>query len=109
MKNTFGENLKRLRVTKNYTQEQAAQMLNISPKSLSRWECGATMPDVMMLPEIARLYCVTIDDLYKTQSVAYENYAGLLFFMYEKFIIPCTSQQSRLPLLANRKNTLLSS
>lgn len=84
MKNTFGENLKRLRVTKNYTQEQAAQMLNISPKSLSRWECGATMPDVMMLPEIARLYCVTIDDLYKTQSVAYENYAGLLFSVYEK-------------------------
>ncbi len=84
MKNSFGENLKRLRIAKNYTQEQAAQLLNISPKSLSRWECGSTMPDVMMLPEIARLYCVTIDDLYKTQSVAYENYAGLLFSVYEK-------------------------
>ena len=83
MKNTFGENLKRLRIEKNYTQEQAAQLLNISPKSLSRWECGSTMPDVMMLPEIARLYCVTVDDLYREQSVAYENYASRLFSVYE--------------------------
>ena len=83
MKNTFGENLKRLRMAKNYTQEQAAQLLNISPKSLSRWECGSTMPDVMMLPEIARLYCVTVDDLYRTQSVAYENYAARLLSVYE--------------------------
>ncbi len=83
MKNTFGENLKRLRLAKNYTQEQAAQLLNISPKSLSRWECGSTMPDVMMLPEIAKLYCVTVDDLYKEQSVAYENYAARLLSAYE--------------------------
>ncbi len=83
MKNAFGENLKRLRIAKNFTQEQAAQLLNISPKSLSRWECGSTMPDVMMLPEIARLYCVTVDDLYKEQSVTYENYAGRLLSVYE--------------------------
>lgn len=83
MKNTFGENLKRLRVAKNYTQEQAAQLLNISPKSLSRWECGSTMPDVMMLPKIARMYCVTVDDLYKEHSVAYENYAARLLSVYE--------------------------
>ena len=83
MKNTFGENLKRLRIAKSFTQEQAAQLLNISPKSLSRWECGSTMPDVMMLPEIARLYCVTVDDLYKEQSVAYENYAARLLSVYE--------------------------
>ncbi len=83
MNNYFGDNLKRLRIAKNYTQEQAAQLLNVSPKSLSRWECGSTMPDVMMLPEIARLYCVTIDDLYKEQSIAYENYAQRLMSVYE--------------------------
>ncbi len=84
MKNTFGENLRRLRIAKKYTQEQAAQLLNISPKSISRWECGSTMPDVMILPEIARLYCVTVDDLYKKQSVAYENYAQRLLSVYEE-------------------------
>ncbi len=79
----FGNNLKRLRLEKNYTQEQATQLLNISAKSLSRWECGSTMPDVMMLPEIARLYGVTVDDLYKEKSIAYENYASRLFSIYE--------------------------
>jgi len=84
MNNIFGENLRRLRTEKNYTQEQSAQLLNISPKSLSRWECGSTMPDVMMLPDIARLYCVTIDDLYREQAVAYENYAQRLASVYEE-------------------------
>jgi len=84
MKNIFGENLRRLRIAKNYTQEQAAQLLHISAKSLSRWECGFTMPDVMMLPDIARLYCVTVDDLYKKQSVVYENYAQRLLSVYEE-------------------------
>lgn len=84
MNNILGTNLRRLRTAKNYTQEQAAQLLNISPKSLSRWECGSTMPDVMLLPEIARLYCVTIDDLYKEQSMVYENYAQRLLSVYEE-------------------------
>lgn len=84
MNNIFGTNLRRLRIAKKFTQEQAAQLLNISPKSLSRWECGSTMPDVMILPEIARLYCVTVDDLYKKQSVIYENYAQRLLSVYEE-------------------------
>lgn len=79
----FGENLKRLRLAKNYTQEQVAQKLNISSKAVSRWECGNAMPDVLMLPEIAKLYCVTVDDLYKEKSVAYENYAQKLMSVYE--------------------------
>lgn len=83
MNNILGNNLKRLRVSKNYTQEQAAQLLNISPKSLSRWECGSTMPDVMLLPDIARLYCVTVDDLFQEKSIAYENYASRLLAVYE--------------------------
>ena len=64
----FGNNLKRLRLAKNYTQEQAAEKLNVSSKAISRWECGNAMPDVMLLPEIARLYCVTVDELYKEKK-----------------------------------------
>lgn len=83
MKYNIADNLKRLRLEKNYTQEQAASLLNISPKSLSRWECGSSMPDVMMLPELARLYGVTVDDLYRESSKAYDNYAIRLLSIYE--------------------------
>ena len=36
-----------------------------------------------MLPQIAKLYCVTINDLYKETSIAYENYAHRLGCIYE--------------------------
>ena len=51
---TFTKNLKRFRTAKNMTQEQVAQALGVSTQTVSRWECGTTLPDVAMLPEIAR-------------------------------------------------------
>lgn len=79
----LSQNLRRLRLANNLTQEQVASMLGVSAQSVSRWECGTTLPDVMMLPEIARLYCVTVDDLYKENSVAYANYAERLGSVFE--------------------------
>lgn len=83
MRSTFSDNLKRFRVAKHYTQEQAAEVFGVSPQSVSRWECGTTLPDVTMLPKIAETYCVTIDDLYRASSVAYDNYAQRLGSVYE--------------------------
>lgn len=79
----FSKNLKRFRLAKSLTQEQAADALGVSAQSVSRWECGTTLPDITILPRIARLYCVTIDDLYKEHSVAYDNYAQRLVSVYE--------------------------
>lgn len=83
MTDTIAKNLKRLRSGKNFTQEQAAEALGVSAQTVSRWECGTTLPDVMLLPEIARLYCVTVDDLYRETSVAYDNYAQRLGSVFE--------------------------
>ena len=74
----FSKNLKRFRIAKSMTQEQAAEALGVSTQTISRWECSTTLPDVIILPKIAALYCVTIDDLYKENSVAYDNYASRL-------------------------------
>ena len=79
----FTKNLKRLRVAKNMTQEQAAEALGVSTQTVSRWECNTTLPDVTILPKIAALYCVTIDDLYKETSTAYDNYAQRLGSVFE--------------------------
>ena len=83
MTTIFSKNLKRFRIAKNMTQEQAADYLGVSAQTVSRWECNTTLPDVTILPEIARLYCVSIDDLYKEISVPYENYAARLLSIYE--------------------------
>ncbi len=81
--NVFNRNLKRFRVAKNMTQEQAADALGVSTQTVSRWECNTTLPDVTILPKIAALYCVTIDDLYKESSIAYDNYAQRLGSVFE--------------------------
>lgn len=80
----FSENLKKLRLQKKLTQEQVADILGVNAHTISRWECGTTLPDVMLLPEIAKIYCVTVDDLYKDNSSAYDNYAQRLADVFMK-------------------------
>lgn len=84
----FSKNLKRFRAARNMTQEQAAEALGVSTQTVSRWECNTTLPDVTILPKIAALYCVTIDDLYKESSVAYDNYAQRLGSVFEASLKP---------------------
>jgi len=79
----FSENMKKFRLAKKYTQEEVAEKLCVTAQSVSRWECGTTLPDVLMLPDIAKLYGIVVDDLFKKHSVAYENYAQRLSTVYE--------------------------
>ncbi len=81
-------NMKKFRTLKGMTQEQVACALNVNAQTVSRWECGATLPDVLTLPELARLYGVTVDDFYKKHSIAYDNYAQRLASVYEKTLDP---------------------
>lgn len=84
MRSILSTNLRRLRQAKGYTQEQLAQRLNTSPQSVSRWETGATLPDILLLPTLAELYCVTVDDLFRPNAEAYTHLADRLSSLYEK-------------------------
>lgn len=63
MKINIGENLKRLRLKKDLTQEQLAEILGVSSQAISRWENNTTYPDITLLPGIAVFYDTTIDEL----------------------------------------------
>ena len=56
----IGGFLRELRKSAGFTQEQAAEKLGISSRTISRWETGAYMPDISMLVDIAELYDVDI-------------------------------------------------
>lgn len=86
--NILSENFKKFRVAKGLTQEQVATALHVNAQTVSRWECAATLPDVLTLPELAKLYGITVDDFYKKSSVAYANYAQRLASVYEKTLDP---------------------
>jgi len=59
----FGERIKALRLESQLTQEKLAELLSISPQAVSRWETGAAMPDISLLPPLANLFHVTTDHL----------------------------------------------
>ena len=59
----IGVFLKELRKEKNLTQEQFAQQLNVSGRTVSRWETGTNMPDISLLAEIASFYNVSIPEI----------------------------------------------
>lgn len=59
----LGENIKRLRTARAITQEQFGYELGVSAQAVSRWENGATYPDITMLPLIADFFEVTLDEL----------------------------------------------
>ena len=52
----LANNFKKYRTAKNMTQEQVAEVLHVNTQTVSRWECGTTLPDALTLPVIAKLY-----------------------------------------------------
>lgn len=52
-----------LRKEKGYTQARLAEILNVSNRTVSKWEKGDGYPDVTLLPEIAKALGVTVDEL----------------------------------------------
>lgn len=63
MENTLGKRIASLRKEKNLKQEDLAQMLNISPQAISKWENDLTCPDISILPELSKILNVSIDEL----------------------------------------------
>lgn len=59
----ISENIMHLRKQKGITQDEVAAFLGVTKASVSKWENGQSMPDIMFLPEIATYFDVTVDAL----------------------------------------------
>ena len=64
----LGKNISELRKKNNLTQEELANMLGVSPQAVSKWENDAACPDITLLPKIAEIFGVTIDELMNEQG-----------------------------------------
>ena len=63
MDNTLGKRIASLRKENNLTQEQLAEMLNVTPQAVSKWENDIACPDISLLPELAKTFNVSVDEL----------------------------------------------
>ena len=59
----IGNFLRELRKEKNLTQEQLADVFNVSARTVSRWEIGSNMPDISILVEIADYYDLDVREI----------------------------------------------
>ncbi len=59
----MGSFMKELRNEKKITQEELSEILGVSNKTVSRWETGNNMPDIVLLMEISDFYEVDIREL----------------------------------------------
>ena len=59
----IGEFLKVLRKEKGLTQEQLAEILLVSARTISRWETGTNMPDLSILIQMAEFYTVDVKEI----------------------------------------------
>jgi len=65
----IAENLKAMRKSKGWTQEEVAEVIGVSAQSVSKWERGDTYPDITLLPSLANLYKVSVDAIFGMNKI----------------------------------------
>lgn len=100
---TFAKKLVYLRKKYHYTQQELADKLNISNKTISRWENAESYPDIELLPLLADIFQVSIDylltdqknimDLDKETVISYIPWivalaATLFYYLFSAISIP---------------------
>ena len=69
----IGQKLKDARIRSGFTQEYAAEKINVSRQTISNWENEKSYPDIMSVIELSSLYSVSLDNLLKGDQKMIEH------------------------------------
>ena len=72
--NKIGKFISEERKKKNYTQKQLADILNISDRTISKWECGKGFPEVSLLQPLCKTLGISVNELLTGERLDKENY-----------------------------------
>ena len=64
----LGNNIATLRKRGGMTQAALAERINFSDKAVSKWERGESIPDVLTIMELAKVFEVSVDDLLRDHN-----------------------------------------
>ena len=59
----LGRNILCLRRERGITQDELAEYLGVSKSAVSKWETGNSYPDILLLPQLASLFNISVDQL----------------------------------------------
>ncbi|MCM1272820.1 MAG: helix-turn-helix domain-containing protein [Clostridium sp.] len=85
----LSDNIAMHRRRKKITQDELAQFIGVTKASVSKWENGQSMPDIMLLPSLASFFDISIDELmgyepYLSDEQIYKIYEDLKISFVEK-------------------------
>lgn len=69
----LGNTISEKRKAKGLTQEELAVRLGVSPQAVSKWENNLSCPDISLLPAIAKIFGISVDELLGAESAAKES------------------------------------
>ena len=64
----FGRRLALLRHKQNLKQRTVAEQCRVSVQAVSKWECGKSCPDLLILDDLAKVLHVEIKDFFEEQK-----------------------------------------
>ncbi len=65
---TLGKKISDYRKALGLTQDQLAEKMNVSPQAVSKWENDISCPDISLLPKLAALFGITVDELLSVET-----------------------------------------
>lgn len=80
----IGKFISKERRNKNLTQKELADKLNISEKTISKWECGKGLPEISLMQPLCKEIDITITELLNGEKSPKEDKAIVDYFKYEK-------------------------
>lgn len=70
----IGAFIAEMRKSKKLTQKQLAEQLNISDKTISKWECGKGLPEVSLMLPLCEILEINVNELLSGEKLSMENY-----------------------------------
>ncbi len=89
----IGQKIKAKRRERDLTQEEIANILGVTKAAVSKWENEESYPDITMLPQIAQLFHITMDELFgynlenKPLTIVTEYHFGLSLDDFDESIL----------------------
>ena len=87
MENNIGKLLIKYRKKNNLTQKELGDMIGVSLKTISKWECGKGLPDVSLLDKLSEVLGISIDELLKGNNEHKTNKPKLIKYVLISGII----------------------
>ncbi len=72
----LGRKIKELRERKGMTQLELASLLNLSDRTISKWETGRGYPDITFMEKIAAVFAISVGELLSGAEISNRNISG---------------------------------